>query len=89
MPALVQKMELNQERMRAAITPDLYATDVAVELAAKGVPFRTAYRQVADSLASLGKRKPERASRRGVAGGSGGILMLETLRARLAGESAG
>ena len=82
-PALVQKMTLNHERMRAAITHDLYATDVAVDLARKGVPFRTAYRQVADSLASLGARRPEESLAARVSPGGPGNLMLSELRERL------
>lgn len=82
-PALVRKMDFDRARMAAAITPDLHATDVAVELAAKGVPFRTAYRQVADSLASLGERRPEESLAARVSPGATGDLMLGVLRERL------
>ena len=34
--------------MRAALEPSMYATDLAVDLARQGVPFREAYRQAAD-----------------------------------------
>jgi argininosuccinate lyase len=82
-PELVRRMELDRVRMAAAISPDLYATDAAVELSAKGVPFRTAYRQVADSLESLGERRPEESLKARVSPGATGDLMLEVLRARL------
>ena len=82
-PALVRKMSFDRERMAAAITPELYATDVAVELAAQGVPFRTAYRQVADGLAALGGRGPEESLRARVSPGATGDLMLGVLRERL------
>ena len=82
-PDLVRRMDFDRARMAAAITPDLYATDVAVELAAQGVPFRTAYRQVADSLASLGGRTPEESLKARVSPGGTGDLMLGVLRARL------
>ena len=37
-----------RERMRAALEPSMYATDLAVDMAKDGVPFREAYRQAAD-----------------------------------------
>ena len=40
-------LQPNAERMAAACTPDLFAADDAYELAASGVPFRDAYRQIA------------------------------------------
>jgi argininosuccinate lyase len=88
-PDLVRRMELDRPRMAAAITPDLYATDAAVELAAQGVPFRTAYRQVADSLSALTARSPEASLRARVSPGAPGDLMLAALRARLDGLPSG
>jgi argininosuccinate lyase len=82
-PALVQRMELDRARMAEAITPDLYATDAAVELALQGVPFRTAYRQVADGLGELAARKPEESLVARVSPGATADLMLGVLRERL------
>jgi argininosuccinate lyase len=76
-------MDLDRARMRAAISPELYATDVAVELAVKGVPFRTAYREVADGLAGLAARTPEESLRARVSPGATADLMLGVLRERL------
>ena len=83
-PDLVRRMDFDRAAMKAAITPDLYATDVAVELAAAGVPFRTAYRQVADGLGSLAARKPEESLAARTSPGATGKLMLDVLRERLA-----
>ncbi len=83
LPDLVRGMTLDRERMRAAITPDLYATDRAVELAREGVPFREAYRRVAGQLDALGDRTPEESLRARVSPGATGDLGLERLRARL------
>jgi argininosuccinate lyase len=83
-PDLVRRMELDRARMAAAITPDLYATDAAIELAVQGVPFRTAYRQVADSLDELSARKPEESLAARVSPGATADLMLGVLRERLA-----
>jgi argininosuccinate lyase len=82
-PDLVRTMEFDRPRMAAAITPELYATDVAVELARAGVPFRTAYRQVADGLSSLGERRPEESLAARVSPGAPGDLRLAALRERL------
>jgi argininosuccinate lyase len=82
-PDLVLRMELDQARMAAAITADMHATDVAVELAGKGVPFRTAYRQVADGLASLGARSAGESLAARVSPGATADMMLGVLRARL------
>jgi argininosuccinate lyase len=83
LPALVQRMELDRARMAAAITPDLYATDAAVELAVQGVPFRTAYRQVADSLGALAARKPEESLAARVSPGATADPLFSVLRERL------
>jgi argininosuccinate lyase len=77
------------ERLAAACTPELFATDAALQLVAAGVPFRDAYRQVAtgavpverpgDLVAALARRSSE---------GAPGNLGLEGARARLQAERA-
>ena len=70
--------------MRAAIEPAMYATDVAIEQAAAGVPFRDAYRAAADAAASAGEgRTPEGSLAARVSPGSGNDLRLGELRDRL------
>jgi argininosuccinate lyase len=83
-PELVQRLSFDTSRMAAAITPDLYATDAAVELALAGVPFRTAYRRVADGLADLSARTPAESLAARVSPGATADLMLGVLRDRLA-----
>ena len=82
-PDLVLRMELDRPRMSAAISADMHATDAAVELARKGVPFRTAYRQVADGLSALGERSAGESLAARVSPGATADLMLGVLRARL------
>lgn len=82
-PDLVRRMGFDRARMRAAITPDLFATDVAVERAIAGVPFRDAYREVADGLAALAARSPEDSLRARTSPGATADLMLPVLRERL------
>ena len=83
LPALVRALDFDRARMREAISGDMYATDRAVELAAAGVPFRTAYRQVAEEAAELGSRTPEGSLSARTSPGATGDLGLAALRARL------
>jgi argininosuccinate lyase len=83
LPRLVQGITLHRDRMRAAITPDCFATDRAVELTAGGMPFRDAYRQVADELATLEAGDPEASLTARTSPGGPGALRLKELRARL------
>jgi argininosuccinate lyase len=84
LPDLLARLEWNGERMRAAIEPSMYATDVAVEAAARGVPFREAYRRAADDAAEAGEgRTPEASLAARISPGAPGDLRLATLRARL------
>lgn len=52
-PRVLAGMTFDRERMAAAVTPECFATDRAVELTASGVPFRDAYRKVAAEIAEL------------------------------------
>ncbi|HHH28962.1 MAG TPA: argininosuccinate lyase [Polyangiaceae bacterium] len=82
-PRLVAGMELDVARMRAAISPDCFATDRAVELTAGGMPFRDAYRQVASEIESLEAGDPEASLMARTSPGGPGALALDALRARL------
>ena len=46
-------VEFDRERLRASLTPDLFATAEALRLVQEGTPFRDAYREAADSLSQL------------------------------------
>ena len=84
LPDLLQRMRWNADAMRAAIEPAMYATDVAMEQAAAGVPFREAYRRAAQaSDANAGARTPEASLGARVSPGGAGDLRLDELRARL------
>lgn len=82
-PALIGRIGFDAGRMRAAITPELYATDRAIELTVAGLPFRDAYRQAAVDMPGLGDRSPEHSLRARVSLGGAGQLGLDRLRARL------
>ncbi len=82
-PLLVAGLSLDTARMRAAITPETFATDRAVELTAAGMPFRDAYRKVAAEIATLGEGDPDASLRARTSPGGPGKLELKRLRARL------
>ena len=70
--------------MRAAIEPAMYATDVAIEQAVAGVPFREAYKHAAARVDTAGQgRTPEASLAARVSAGAAGDLRLEILAARL------
>ncbi|HEY7125557.1 MAG TPA: argininosuccinate lyase [Ktedonobacterales bacterium] len=81
-------LQVDEERLRAACTPELFATDRAYELVGQGMPFREAYREVAAAPAAqeqgdLVGRLRERTSE-----GAPGNLGLEQVAARIQTESA-
>ncbi|QYR53681.1 argininosuccinate lyase [Lysobacter soyae] len=82
LPALLRALEWKPEAMRAALEPSMYATDLAIELAAKGMPFRDAYVEVANPQ-RWEAGDPEVSLSARVSPGGHGALSLEALRARL------
>jgi argininosuccinate lyase len=85
LPRLIEGLVFDHQRMRAAITPECFATDRAVELAAEGVPFREAYRKVAQEIATLGQGDADASLKARVSPGAPGDLRLDLLEARLLG----
>jgi len=83
LPDLLRRMQWRPEHMRAAIEPSMYATDLAIDLAKKGLPFREAYQQAADP-ARWAEGDPEASLAARTSPGSGAALGLAVLRARLA-----
>ena len=83
LPALLANLEWREDRLRAAIDPGMYATDVAVETATAGVPFREAYKAAAASADSAGQgRTPEGSLAARVSPGAAADLRLDELQAR-------
>lgn len=85
LPKLLESLVWKPEAMRAAIDNGMYATDVAMELAASGVPFRDAYRRAAESSgdAVVSVHTPEGSLGARVSPGGAGNPMLDRLHARL------
>jgi argininosuccinate lyase len=82
LPDLLRNLEWREERMRAALEPSMYATDLAVDMARDGVPFREAYRQAADPQ-RWAEGDPAASLAARVSPGAAGDLRLEVLRQRL------
>ena len=81
MDLTIRKLSVNADRLRKAFTPDIFATDRALELVAAGTPFRDAYREVSRTLEDLASRDPEEAIRRRKSTGTSGNLRLDVPRA--------
>ena len=82
LPDLLRNLQWKADAMHAAIEPSMYATDHAIELARKGVPFREAYRQAADPAGwTHGDPGDSLAAR--VSPGGSADLRLDVLHARL------
>lgn len=82
LPDLLRNLEWKPERLRAALDPSMYATDLAVDLARAGLPFREAYQQAADP-ARWAQGDPEASLAARVSPGAAADLRLDTLRLRL------
>ncbi len=55
--AIIQTLKLNPDKMRAALTEDMLATDMADYLVAKGMPFREAHHVVGQVVRLASERR--------------------------------
>jgi argininosuccinate lyase len=83
LPDLLAGLSWRKDRLRAAIDPSMHATDIAVENAVAGVPFRDAYRQAAESDNAAHARTLEASLEARVSPGGAADLRLNALRDRL------
>ena len=88
MELTVRRLSVNTEALRRGFTPEIFATDRALDLVAKGTPFRDAYREVGRSLEALAASDPREALTRRKSTGTTGNLRLDVPRAALAAERA-
>ena len=58
---LVSKLEVDGAALRRGFGPEVFATDRALELVAKGMPFRDAYHEVKSNLDQLAGKSPDAA----------------------------
>ena len=81
---LVGRLGVDEGRLLKGFTPEIFAADRALQLAAAGTPFRDAYRQVAEDLAALEGLDPREAIARKKHTGAPGNLRLDVPLSRLA-----
>jgi argininosuccinate lyase len=77
MELVIRRLVVHEEALLTGFRPEIYATDYALELVRRGVPFRDAYRRVAADLDRLEERDPHRALAERSSSGTSGNLGLE------------
>ena len=82
-PELLAKLAWHPDHIAAAIEPAMMATDLAVDFAKNGVPFREAYQKAADPLQWQARTAAESLAAR-TSEGAGVNLGLDKLKQRLA-----
>lgn len=85
MTGLVQGMDVNKPALLKGFTPDVFATDRAIELVVGGMPFRDAYHFVKEHLDDLKAVDPYKAVRKKVHLGAPAGLDFAKLARRCAG----
>lgn len=86
-PALVGGLEFNVDDMAAAISMEMFATDIATAQAAQGVPFRQAYMNAKRELARLDAHDAAESLAQRVSPGACGDLLLDDIDRRLTQEN--
>ena len=86
MDLTVSKLIVNPDALRRGFTPDIFATDRALDLVARGVPFRDAYHEVGRTLEGAAAGDPAEAISRRRSTGTPGNLRLDIPRAALEDE---
>jgi argininosuccinate lyase len=79
----LRRLEVHEDRLVAAFHPEVFATDVALELVVGGMPFRDAYRDVKERLDSLEGTDPRGAIAKKTHRGGTANLGLEGVSAAL------
>jgi argininosuccinate lyase len=83
LPDLLGGIEWQVERMLESITPEMLATDLAMDKARQGVPFREAYKTVMDESKGISRDIVAQSIANRVSPGGCGQLETGLLRARL------
>jgi len=76
MSTVTEGITLNKAKCLAACSPEIFATDKALDLVKQGIPFRDAYRHVKEHLADLKIEDPVKALKEVVSLGGPGNLRL-------------
>jgi len=73
----VNNLHVHRQNLESAFTPEIYATDAALELVSGGMSFRDAYRKIADTIDTLAARDPGESLKARNSSGMTGNLRLE------------
>lgn len=76
---VIQSLEVNSEKLKGAMTTDLFATRAAFELVKKGTPFRDAYKEVGLNLDKVEAIDPVKALKSSDHEGGLGNLRLDKI----------
>lgn len=80
-PGILRTIEVDKERAEAMVDPSMFATDIAIEAAISGIPFRDAYQSaMAQDASSRSARESVNAR---VSAGGCANLMIPELKKRL------
>jgi len=82
-PALVEGLAFRERTMREAISLEMFATDLALENAARGVPFRTAYLEAKSRLDTIEAPDVAVSLAQRLSPGGCGNLLLDRIGERL------
>ncbi len=88
MRGLIAGTSVNREALMRGFSPDVFATDRALELVAGGMPFRDAYHHVKNNLHELTAVDPRDAIRKKTHAGATHGLDFDLMRARVRGPLA-
>ena len=83
MDLIIRRIKVNENKLLDGFIPEIFATDKAMELVGRGMPFRDAYRQVGSSLDTLKDEDPYEAIRKKTHTGATGNLGLDASRNRI------
>jgi argininosuccinate lyase len=86
---VIAGLKINEKRCIDACVPEIYATDKAIELAAKGMPWRDAYMKVSQELDELKGEKPVKNIKKKNHMGTTGNLGLEKSKSKIVTEKKG
>lgn len=83
MELTIKKLKVNKKALINGFKPEIFATDRAIELVKKGIPFREAYREVGLNLNKLKNMDPYSAIAEKTYSGTTGNLKLDMASERL------
>ncbi|MBU2462039.1 argininosuccinate lyase, partial [bacterium] len=77
---IIENLKPNEEALKSACSPEIFAQDKAIELVKEGMPFREAYQKVAQELDKIEIPEIEEALKKRSHIGGSGNLQLTRLR---------